>query len=107
MEGHLDVQPIYVTTMSVRECHIYVSDHDNHCTASGDYIRRFGFQGSGDRQLPYPCGVCVDGSGRVVVRDQGNKRVVRYWWERCRTVGCVVHTTTGEAQLCLQCGSSH
>ena len=72
--------------VSEGECHIYVSDRDIHCisvyTASGDYIRRFGSQGSGDRQLSYPCGVCVDGSGRVVVCDRGNKRVVRYWWER-------------------------
>ena len=79
--------PIYVTTMSVRESvNIYLGDWANHCisvyTASGDYIRRFGSQGSGDRQLSHPCGVCVDGSGRVVVCDRGNKRVVRYWWER-------------------------
>ena len=72
--------------VSEGECHIYVGDNHNHCisvyTASGDYIRRFGSQGSGDRQLSYPWGVCVDGSGRVVVCDRGNKRVVRYWWER-------------------------
>ena len=72
--------------VSEGECHIYVSDCDNHCismyTASGDYIRRFGSQGSGDRQLSNPQGVCVDGIGRVVVCDQGNERVVRYWWER-------------------------
>ena len=71
--------------VSEGECHIYVSDNHNHCirvyTASGDYIRRFGSQGSGDRQLSLPCGVCVDGSGRVVVCDWGNDRVVRYWWE--------------------------
>ena len=58
----------------------------NHCisvyTASGDYIRRFGSKGSWDRQLSRPYGVCVDGSGRVVVCDGGNKRVVRYWWQR-------------------------
>ena len=77
---------LYHHHVSEGECHIYVSDRDNHCislyTASGDYIRRFGSQGSGDRQLFYPYGVCVDGSGRVVVCDRGNKRVVRYWWER-------------------------
>ena len=71
--------------VSEGECHIYVSDRHNHCisvyTASGDYIRRFGSQGSGDRQLSYPFGVCVDVSGRVVVCDWDNKRVVRYWWE--------------------------
>ena len=72
--------------VSEGECHIYVSNYDNHCisvyTASGDYIRRFGSQGSGDRQLSQPCGLCVDDRGTVVVCDRGNKRVVRYWWER-------------------------
>ena len=72
--------------VSEGECHIYVSDNGNHCisvyTASGDYISRFGSQGSEDRQLTYPCGVCVDDSGRVVICDWGNDRVVRYWWER-------------------------
>ena len=72
--------------VSEGECHIYVSNRNNHCisvyTASGDYIRRFGSQGSGDRQLFYPHGVCVDGSGRVVACDYSDKRVVRYWWER-------------------------
>ena len=85
-EGQL-IYPYYLChhQVSEGECHIYVSDHNNHCirvyTASGDYIRRFGSQGSGDRQLSDPLGVCVDGSGRVVVCDMGNKRVVRYWWE--------------------------
>ena len=71
--------------VSEGECHIYVSDNYNDCisvyTASGDYIRRFGSKGSGDRQLSRPHGVCVDGSGRVAVCDGGNERVVRYWWE--------------------------
>ena len=68
------------------ECYIYVSDRGNNCisvyTASGDYIKRFGSQGTGDRELNGPSGVCVDGSGRVIVCDSGNKRVVQFWWER-------------------------
>ena len=72
--------------VSKGKCHIYVSDYGNHCisvyTASGDYIRRFGSQGPGNRQLYNPFGVCVDGSGRVVVCDASNTRVVRYCWER-------------------------
>ena len=51
-------------------------------TASGDYIRSFGSQGSEDRQLSHPWCLCVDGSGRVVVCDEDYKRVVRYWWEK-------------------------
>ena len=44
--------------VSEGECHIYVSNYNNHCisvyTAIGDYIRRFGSQGSADRQLYIP-----------------------------------------------------
>ena len=68
------------------QCHIYVSDQHNHCvlvyTSDGDYVKRFGGVGGGRKQLNYPCGLCVDGGGRVVVCDMGNRRVVRYWWER-------------------------
>ena len=77
---------LYHNHMIEGECHIYVSDRVNNCisvyTASGDYIRRFGSQGSGDRKLSDPSDVCADGSGRVVVCDWDNKIVVRYWWER-------------------------
>ena len=79
--------PHYMYHHHVREgeCHIYVSDRDNHCisvyTASGDYIRRFGSRGSGLGWLFYPHGVCVDSSGRAVVCDTGNNIVVRYGWE--------------------------
>ena len=95
--------------VSERQCHIYVSDMHNHCisvyTASGDYIRRFGSQESGDRQLSNPYSVCVDGSGRVVVCDYSNKRVVRYWWERDVEQWDVILTRQqleGEQPRCLQ-----
>ena len=73
-------------TISDSECHIIVSDTNNHCikvlSPTGEFVRKFGCQGSGDRQLQSPCGVCVDPQGRVVVCDHGNYSVVRYWWDK-------------------------
>ena len=64
------------------ECHIAVSDMDNHCisvyTAGGTYLTKFGSMGSLIEQLNYPYGVQIDNSGRLVVCDMGNNRVVRY-----------------------------
>ena len=72
-------------TISHSECHIIASDSDNHSikvlSPTGEFIRKFGCQGFGDRQLQSPCGVCVDPQGRVVVCDHGNYSVVRYWWD--------------------------
>ena len=71
--------------ISESECHLLVSDSDNHCikvfSSSGDFIRKYGRKGSGDRHLEYPRGVCVDPRGGVVVCDGGNRRVVRYGCE--------------------------
>ena len=73
-------------TISDSECHIIVSDWANHCvkvlSPTGEFIRKYGCKGSGDRQLQYPRAVCVDPQGRVVVCDHGNYRVVRYWWDK-------------------------
>ena len=71
--------------ISEHECHIIVSDHLNHCikvlSPTGKFIRKYGCEGSGDRQLQLQHGVCVDPQGRVVVCDLGNYRVARYWWD--------------------------
>ena len=65
--------------------HIVVSDKGNNClkvfTSGGEFIRKLGRQGSGDRELSAPCGVCEDQEGKIVVCDSGNKRVVRFWVE--------------------------
>ena len=90
-EGSGDTQfknPYYVChqTISDSECHIIVSDRNNHfiqvLSPTGEFIRKYGCEGFGDRQLQLPCGVCVDPQGRVVVGDHGNGRVVRYWWDK-------------------------
>ena len=59
-------QPLFVCHQSISdsECHIIVSDTNNHCikvlSSTGEFIRKYGCQGFGDRQLQYPRGVCVD-----------------------------------------------
>ena len=89
-EGSGDTQfnyPYFVChqTISDSECHIIVSDRRNHyiklLSPTGEFIRKYGCEGSGDRQLQSPRGVCADPQGRVVVCDWGNYRVVRYWWD--------------------------
>ena len=93
--------------VSEGECHVYVSDRDNHrisvYTASGEYIRRFESLWS-NRVLSHPRGVCVVDSGRVVVCHASNKRVVRYWWERDVEKSDVILTPQqlgGEDPLCV------
>ena len=77
-------------------CHIVVSDSDNHCikvfSHTGEFIRRFGSKGSGERQLNIPRGVCVDDQGWVVVCDMANQRVVRYWWDESEKWEVILNT---------------
>ena len=58
---------------------MYVADTDNHrvqkLTLSGNFISKFGAEGSGDGMLLGPQGVCVDHNGRVFVADTANSRV--------------------------------
>ena len=61
---------------------MYVTD-DNHrvsvYTSSGQFIKCFGTQGSGEGELHYPKGVAVDNTtGALYVCDYGNNRVVVY-----------------------------
>ena len=64
-------------------CHIVVSVGKSKCikvfSNTGEFLSKS--KGSGEGQLIYPCGVCVDCKGRVVVCDKGNNKVLRYWWD--------------------------
>jgi len=59
---------------------ILVADSGNHRVQAfdslGNYLSEFGTFGSGPGQFNDPQGLAVDGSGRVIVVDQGNDRLV-------------------------------
>ncbi|XP_078661214.1 E3 ubiquitin-protein ligase TRIM32-like [Branchiostoma floridae x Branchiostoma belcheri] len=69
--------PRYVTVD--REGNILVSDWDNHCVyvyiEDGQFLFKFGSEGSGEGQLKEPCGICTDSAGNIIVVDGGNRRV--------------------------------
>ena len=60
---------------------IYVVSRGNHTEAvkmystDGRFIGGFGGNGNGAGQLSNPRGICTDGKGRVLVTDNGNKRI--------------------------------
>ena len=67
---------------------VIVSDQGNHCIKVLDYDGRLlhtygkeGNKGQGDGQLNYPCGVCTDPGGRIIVCDYNNNRLVSFWRE--------------------------
>ena len=58
---------------------IYVVSRGNHTvkmySTDGKFIGGFGGKGNGTGQLSHPLGICTDGTGRVLVADQSNKRI--------------------------------
>ena len=58
---------------------LYVADCNNHrvqkLATSGEFLSKFGTNGSGDGQLNYPRRICVDARGRIFVSEYNNKRV--------------------------------
>ena len=58
--------------------HLYVSDHSNHrvqkFNVDGQYLLKFGHQGSGNGQLYYPIGIAVH-NDRVYIAECANNRI--------------------------------
>jgi hypothetical protein len=58
---------------------IVVADADNHRVqvfdAAGNFLYKFGAEGTGVGQFRYPRGVAADSAGRIVVADSGNIRI--------------------------------
>ena len=45
---------------------------------SGDKLRSFGIEGSGQGQFMNPCGVAIDGEGNILVADRDNHRIQKF-----------------------------
>ena len=58
---------------------LYVAEGGSHqvqkFTTSGEFVSKFGSQGSGNGQFNQPRGLCVHNDGRVFVSDCGNNHV--------------------------------
>ena len=61
---------------------LYVADMGNHRVQkfgpSGQFLLKWGAQGSGDGQFDFPSGIAVDGDGNVYVADSRNCRVQKF-----------------------------
>eukprot|EP00731_Ephydatia_muelleri_P008493 Em0004g831a len=58
---------------------LYVADSGNHrvqkLTSSGNFLHKFGQQGSGQGQLNWPAGVIIDSNNKLIVSDYNNHRI--------------------------------
>ena len=59
---------------------MYVVDQDNHriqkLTTGGQFLQKFGQQGSGQGQFNHPASVIVDQRDRLIVSDESKNRVI-------------------------------
>ena len=69
----------YGTCICIKGDVLYVADGGNHCvqklTSRGEFLHKFGQQGSGQGQLYGPKTVIIDPSNRLFVSDWGNHRI--------------------------------
>lgn len=61
---------------------VYVTDSSNHRVqkfdAAGNFLMKFGSQGSGDGQFSYPNGIAVNSDNEILVFDRYNSRVEKF-----------------------------
>ena len=61
---------------------VVVTERGKHCISifspSGEKLRSFGIQGSGQGQFESPHGVAVDGAGNILVADTDNHRIQKF-----------------------------
>ena len=88
-EGHGAGQfdyPHFITSCTYQDKPvIVVSDRNNHrvqlLDLYGKHLHTYGSHGEGDGQLHGPCGIIVDPTGRIIICDRYNNRVVSFWME--------------------------
>ena len=69
--------PYYIVVS--RKDHLLVANSAHHCisifTLDGNYVGKFGTQGTGRGQLDEPVGIATDTCGFILVSEWGNNRV--------------------------------
>ena len=77
--GSGDGQFRYLYGLCIKGDALYVADYGNHrvqkLTSGGEFLRKFGQQGSGQGQFISPMSVIVDSNSRLIVADRGNHRI--------------------------------
>ncbi len=65
---------------------IYVADYNNHriqvFDSDGNFVKKFGKQGSQDGQFNVPRGVAVDSNNNLYVADAGNVRIQKIFFDK-------------------------
>ncbi|MBC7260348.1 MAG: hypothetical protein H5T65_14040 [Chloroflexi bacterium] len=60
--------------------HVYASDPEGHrvleWTVGGEFVASYGEYGVDESRFSLPVGLAVDGSGRLIVADSGNHRIM-------------------------------
>ena len=60
----------------------FVTDRNNNCVkvfdGKGQFLYKFGEKGNGNEQFYFPCGLCVDKYGNLLVCDPGNGRIQQF-----------------------------
>ncbi|XP_066298942.1 tripartite motif-containing protein 3-like [Branchiostoma lanceolatum] len=86
-------RPWYITVDG--EGNILVSDLCDHCVyvynEDGQFLLKFGGEGSGEGQLLHPFGICTDRAGNIIVIDRRKSRVEMF----DKTGRFLKHVTTG------------
>ena len=94
--GSGDGQFYNPSAIAIREGVMYIAELSNHriqkLSTKGEFISKFGQNGSADGQLSSPRGICLDPNGMIFVGDYSNNRVCVF-----NADGTFAYNITGDA----------